>query len=142
MDRRLPFERGWRKTTPTSARPEPTEQPLPIVQASKLPRASRRALLWPLLLIVAALSGCATSGRCGEKCAADGRITAEVRALINQHPALMAPNRVRVQTVAQVVYLYGQVNTELERSEAEELAQQVSGVKRVVNSIHFSYEGR
>jgi osmotically-inducible protein OsmY len=49
---------------------------------------------------------------------------------------------VRVQTVKGVVYLYGQVNTEVERSEAETLAREVPGVRRVVDSINFGYEGR
>jgi osmotically-inducible protein OsmY len=41
-----------------------------------------------------------------------------------------------------VVYLTGQVDTELEHSMAESLALNVAGVTRVVNSINFSYEGR
>jgi len=47
-----------------------------------------------------------------------------------------------VQTVDQVVYLNGQVDTELQRELAESLARVVPGVKRVVNSINLSYEGR
>jgi len=116
--------------------------PKTIARASQ-PHARMRALMaLPLVLLGGALSGCAVYDRCGTAaCAGDGRITADVRALIDQHPALMAPNTVRVQTVDHVVYLYGQVDTEVERSEAEELAHQVSGVRRVVNSINFSYEG-
>jgi len=53
-----------------------------------------------------------------------------------------AANSVRVQTVDQVVYLNGQVDTELQRELAESLARVVPGVKRVVNSINLSYEGR
>jgi osmotically-inducible protein OsmY len=94
------------------------------------------------LILAGLLSGCATYEKCGIRgCPGDAEITAGIQALIRQHPALEAPNSVRVQTLDHVVYLYGQVNTELERSDAEELAHQVAGVTRVVNSIHFSYEG-
>jgi len=86
-------------------------------------------------------AGCADLGHCGQGCASDAGITAQVLADIRQHPALEAPNLVRVQTVRQVVYLNGQVETELQRSLAEELAREVPGVKRVVNSINFSYQG-
>jgi len=55
---------------------------------------------------------------------------------------LEPPNLLHVQTLDHVVYLTGQVDTELERSMAESLALNVAGVKRVVNSINFSYEGR
>jgi osmotically-inducible protein OsmY len=99
------------------------------------------------LLITATLTGalgaCATSYKCGfDDCAGDARITAQVRALIDQHPALEAPNSIQIQTEHHVVYLFGQVNSEVERSEAEALARQVAGVHRVVDSINFGYEGR
>ena len=99
--------------------------------------------VWIAALGVAiALSGCAVYSKCGlSGCPGDAQISAEVRALINEHPALEAPNSVRVQTLDQVVYLYGQVDTELQRALAESLALQVAGVKRVVNSINFSYQG-
>jgi osmotically-inducible protein OsmY len=47
-----------------------------------------------------------------------------------------------VQTLDHVVYLTGQVDTELERSMAESVAREVAGVQRVMNSINLSYEGR
>jgi osmotically-inducible protein OsmY len=76
-----------------------------------------------------------------DTCSGDQKITAQYDALLKQHPALEAPNSVRANTVNGVVYLYGQVDTEVERSEAEELARQVAGVRRVVNSINFPYQG-
>jgi osmotically-inducible protein OsmY len=89
------------------------------------------------------LSGCAGYAKCGSGgCEGDKEITAAVEKVISQYPALQAPNSVRVQTIDHVVYLYGQVNTDLERSTAQEAALSVSGVKRVVNSMNVSYQGR
>jgi osmotically-inducible protein OsmY len=88
------------------------------------------------------LSGCAAYTKCGfNGCEGDKEITAAVEKVIGLYPALQAPNTVRVQTIDRVVYLYGQVNTEVERSTAQEAALSVSGVKQVVNSINFSYQG-
>lgn len=89
------------------------------------------------------LSGCiAVPPNCAvDTCSGDQKITAQFDALLKQHPALEAPNCVRASTINGVVYLYGQVDTEVERSEAEQLAQQVPGVRKVVNSINFPYQG-
>lgn len=95
------------------------------------------------VILTGALPACAVYRKCGfGGCAGDARITAEVRALFTQHPALEPPNLIHVQTLDHVVYLTGQVDTELERSMAESVAREVAGVKRVMNSINLSYEGR
>jgi osmotically-inducible protein OsmY len=47
-----------------------------------------------------------------------------------------------VQTREGVVYLTGQVATDLQRQSAETVAGQVPGVARVVNSIALTYGGR
>lgn len=89
------------------------------------------------------LPACAVYSTCGfAGCAGDAKITADVRALINHYPALEAPNTIRLQTMDHVVYLYGQVDTDLERSLAESSAHAVPGVTRVVDSISLSYAGR
>jgi osmotically-inducible protein OsmY len=44
-----------------------------------------------------------------------------------------------VKTINGVVYLTGQVNTDLERENAGSLALQASGAARVVNSIALTY---
>ncbi len=99
-------------------------------------------LLACALILTGALSGCATYRKCGfAGCPDDAQITANIEALIRQHPAIEAPNSVRVSTIDHVVYLYGQVDTELQRATAESLAHQVAGVRRVVDSINFSYQG-
>jgi osmotically-inducible protein OsmY len=95
------------------------------------------------VLVTGTLSACAAYRKCGfTGCPGDANITANVQAQFRQHPALEPPNLLHVQTLDHVVYLTGQVDTELERSMAESLALNVAGVKRVVNSINFSYEGR
>jgi hyperosmotically inducible periplasmic protein len=81
------------------------------------------------------LSGCAAFGKCStDSCAADAAITANVTARLAHYPALGA-NSVRIQTLNQVVYLTGVVDTDVERFLAVSVADEVDGVKRVVDSI-------
>jgi osmotically-inducible protein OsmY len=95
------------------------------------------------VVLTAALPACAVYRKCGfSGCEGDAQIAADVRKMINQHPALEAPNSVRVQSMDHVVYLYGQVDTELERSMAESIAGTVPNVRRVVDSIGLSNVGR
>jgi osmotically-inducible protein OsmY len=96
-----------------------------------------------VILMTSTLPACAVYRKCGlAGCPGDAAITAAVRARFTQHAALQPPNLIHVQTLDHVVYLTGQVDTELERSMAESVAREVAGVKRVTNSINFSYEGR
>ena len=71
----------------------------------------------------------------------DASIKSQVQAELKMHPALQAPNSIRVQTRNQVVYLYGHVDTELQREEAVSIAEGVSNVKRVVATIRTTYAG-
>jgi len=48
---------------------------------------------------------------------------------------LEPPNLIDVQTLDRVVYLYGLVDTDLERQLAESVARTAPGVVRVVDSI-------
>ena len=91
------------------------------------------------LALTAALAGCAAYSKCGfHGCPGDAKITAEVRAQLDQYPALDGPNSVRVQTLDKVVYLYGQVDTDLQRQLAESVAVQATGGAQVVDSIAVS----
>jgi osmotically-inducible protein OsmY len=95
------------------------------------------------LILAAALPGCAAYRKCGLRgCPDDAKTTAEVRALLDQYPALGPPNEVWVRSLDHVVYLSGLVNTDLERQIAESVAQEGPGVARVVNSIGVSNGGR
>lgn len=110
-------------------------------------RWSPRVVRWSrpaaaMLCAIFLLCGCADYRKCGrEGCAADAQITAAVRSLLNQHADLGPPNLIRVQTVDGVVYLTGEVNTDLTRQTAELVARQAQGVKRLVNSISVTYTG-
>ncbi len=94
------------------------------------------ALMVPLL-------GCATGRACAtDACLSDASLSAQVRAALDQHPALEAPELlVRVQTVNSIVYLYGHVSTGLERDEAEAVARQVPNVRQVVDSLRTTNAG-
>ena len=96
-------------------------------------------LLAFVLILTGALQGCAAYEKCGfGGCPGDSEISAEVRALFTQHPELEPPNLIYVQTVDQVVYLYGVLDTDFQRQMATQVALEAPGVKRVVNSIGLS----
>jgi osmotically-inducible protein OsmY len=106
------------------------------------PSRNFRALASAVIL-TASLCACAVYEKCGlTGCPGDARITADVEARFNQYPALQPPNLIYVQTLDHVVYLTGEVNTDPERALAKEVAVQVPGVARVVNSINLGYQGR
>jgi osmotically-inducible protein OsmY len=80
------------------------------------------------MCLAVALAGCAALADRGQlESPADARISAEVRTLLEQDPALDAPNLISVQTHGGVVYLRGLVSTPYEIGEAGSLAAQVPG---------------
>jgi osmotically-inducible protein OsmY len=92
------------------------------------------------LVLVAALPGCATYEKCGlHGCPGDANLSKTVQERIDQHMGLGAPNSIRVTTLDHVVYLNGQVDYGLEKSTAESVANQVSGVTKVVNNLYVSH---
>ena len=96
------------------------------------------------LLGIAVLSlgsgGCTAIHKCGFRgCPEDHQITAAVESLFAQHPVLRPPNLVYVNALNHVVYLSGQVNTDLERTIADRLARQAPGVTAVRNNIALGY---
>ena len=91
--------------------------------------------------LTTSLGGCASTCTTAA-CAADAKTTANVEALLAQRRDLGPPNRIHVQTRNGVVYLSGQVATDLQRGEAEALARQAADVTKVVNNIALTYAGR
>ncbi len=102
-------------------------------------RPNRLFTLAITLILAGVLSGCAAYEKCGfGGCPGDAEITAEVRALFDQHPVLEPPNLLDVQTLDHVVYLNGVVDTDTQRLMAESVAHQAKGVTKVVSSIGLS----
>ncbi len=64
----------------------------------------------------------------------DSAITAKVKAKYLADPEIN-PFNISVETNEGVVYLTGRVKTEDQKDEAEELAENTEGVKRVVNHL-------
>ena len=94
------------------------------------------------ICLAAALPGCSTLGKCGSgECPADAKISAEVRTLLAQSPAVDPPNLISVQTINGVVYLRGVVSTPNQIADAGSIAAQAEGVTDVQNllSIDNSY---
>lgn len=89
-----------------------------------------------MLAIFVSVAGCQSFGRCGMRgCPDDQQITAHVRELLDQYPALAAPSQVTVQTVNHVIYLRGLVATPYQKRLAAYLAGQIDVPVRVVNLI-------
>jgi len=108
-------------------------------------RNGNPAVLASILLCTGtlALQGCLSSPQCtSEECKNDAKITADIQAKLKEHRELGGPNSVYVQTRGGVVYLTGQVATDLQRQTAESVARQVPGVNQIVNSIALTFEGR
>jgi osmotically-inducible protein OsmY len=98
----------------------------------------RAIVLAPLLF--GALSGCAVTQQCRvDRCADDSQITANIQTLFDQRAEFRPPNFVYVKTVNHVVYLTGQVNTDLVRENAESIVRDAADGTRVVNSIALTY---
>jgi osmotically-inducible protein OsmY len=91
------------------------------------------------IILSCALAGCADYRQCGfEGCSGDTGITSQVQTRMALYPALQPPNLITVQTLRRVVYLYGVVDTSLERELAGSVALDTPGVSKVVNSIGIS----
>jgi osmotically-inducible protein OsmY len=104
------------------------------------------AVLAFTLSLTGALPGCAAYrayDKCGfSGCSGDPQISAAVRTLLDQDAAMRAPNLIYVQTLDRVVYLSGQVATDLQRETAESTALEAPGVRSVVDTIALEYQGR
>ena len=103
-------------------------------------------LLWCISSLMCALSGCTEYSayrKCGwNECPGDAQVTAEVTGLLNEHRELQPPNQIYVKTLDRVVYLSGQVATDLQRETAAALARGAPGARRVVDDIALTYTGR
>ncbi len=90
---------------------------------------------WAAMLLAGLCGGCAGSPPCDSAvCREDAATTAEVRSLLAAHPGITPPS-LYVLTRAHVVYLYGIVDTEMERRTAGEVAREAKGGVQVVNLL-------
>lgn len=97
-----------------------------------------------LVFLLAALSSCAqyqALRKCGRGCPGDAELATAVGLRLHEHTEFLAPNQVDVRVIDGVVYLGGQVATELQRDDAEEIARQTPGVRHVVDIIGLEYRG-
>ena len=100
----------------------------------------RNALAVIALVVAGALGGCAAPPSCASGgCTEDEKITEQVKAALSRHSTLS--NQVSVRTIDGVVYLTGQVATELQRSIATDAAQSVPGVTKVVDNTSLPPQG-
>jgi osmotically-inducible protein OsmY len=89
-----------------------------------------------ILTLSGALGACAAFKTCDSAaCRDDGQITSNVQSKLNQSADLGAPYSIKVQTIDRVVYLNGQVDGGFEKRTAGSQAEDVPGVKTVVNDI-------
>ena len=105
---------------------------------------SRRIYALTLALaLTSTLPGCTAYQKCGfGGCAGDAMLASAVRSAFETHPELEPPNLLTVQSVDQVVYLYGLVDTDFQRQMAEAVAHQTPGVTKVINSIGLAGNSR
>jgi osmotically-inducible protein OsmY len=98
------------------------------------------------VVLAAALSGCGALRayeKCGYAgCPGDAQISADVRAQLKRDPALAPPNLIYVNTLDHVVYLSGEVDTDLQRATAVSIARTTPGAAKVVDIIGLEYNGR
>ncbi|MBS0378960.1 MAG: BON domain-containing protein [Proteobacteria bacterium] len=108
-------------------------------------RATAVSRLLALAVAALLLDGCASYSAwrtCGWRgCPGDAQLTSAVRAELQGH-ADLAANPLYVHTSGAVVFLSGQVATDLQRETAADLARAVPGVRRVQNDIALEYDGR
>ena len=106
-------------------------------------RPTRSFALVLTLILAGTVTGCAAYQKCGfGGCPGDVKLAAAVRTAFDGHPELEPPNLLTVQSVDQVVYLYGLVDTDFQRQMAEAVAHQTPGVTKVINSIGVAGNSR
>jgi hypothetical protein len=92
-------------------------------------------------ILAGVISGCADTRPNGTQSAIpDAKITADAQARLDQMTDLGPPGSIRVQTLADVVYLTGEVDGGLAKRNAEAAVRQVPGVAKVVDDIDVAHK--
>jgi osmotically-inducible protein OsmY len=93
-----------------------------------------------VVVLMATVAGCAEYREFGvDGSPSDEKITASVKARLDQDASLGPPGSIQVQTLNRVVYLNGEVDVGLEKATAASKAKHVPGVTRVVNNIDVQH---
>ena len=93
-------------------------------------------VIGPALFLSATLPGCALQeGAAKDPSPEHADVTANVQAVLRQHPELSPPNELYGSTHNGVVYLSGLVATPSQSESAKALAEGVPGVRKVVSSV-------
>ena len=99
-------------------------------------KTARTMTVVALVVVISAASGCQTlTGRSTGQFFDDKKVTTTVKAHLIKDKA-MNLTRVGVNTTNGVVYLNGVVDTVEDKTRAEQIASQISGVKQVQNDLH------
>jgi osmotically-inducible protein OsmY len=92
-------------------------------------------------ILAGVLAGCADLRTSGTQAVVpDAQITADAQARLDEIAALGPPGSVRVQTLANVVYLNGIVDGGLAKRNAEAAVRDVPGVVKVVDDIDVAHK--
>jgi len=104
-------------------------------------RSGRIAAAFLSAFLACGIGGCATYQRCGfAGCPGDASITAAIESDLHANKAIQDWN-IHVQTFDRIVYLYGIVDTNVERSFIVATANEAPGVRRVGDSIAIRGNG-
>ena len=99
-------------------------------------RLKLMGVIGAVLYLSATLPGCALQGGAAkDQGPEDAELTANVQAVLRQHPELRPPNELYSSTHNGVVYLSGLVATPLQSESATALAEGVPGVRAVQSSV-------
>lgn len=85
-------------------------------------------------LAIGGLAGCHTEGRSAGTYIDDRMVSSKVKGALNDSPIYKYPN-VDVSTFNGTVQLNGFVDSQAQKNQAAQLAQQVQGVKQLINNI-------
>jgi len=74
------------------------------------------------------------------KTADDASIASSIDTALDAYPQLGGTSSIQVQSIGHVVYLHGLVDTYLQKTLVQSVAEKTPGVERVVNSIELENE--
>lgn len=92
-------------------------------------------------MLAMTLPGCAAyqaKDGCAGNCTPDAQMATEVQTSLDRHAEFGPPGQIQVAALNRVVYLYGTVADDLQRSIAKSVAIEASDDAKIVNSIQVT----